>query len=90
MSDAGPGHNSATQFAREQLQALIERIERLEEEKRQTASDIGDIYQEGKSAGFDTKALRTIVRLRKMDVDQRREQEAILDTYKHALGMLVE
>jgi uncharacterized protein (UPF0335 family) len=87
MSDAGPGHNSATQFAREQLQALIERIERLEEEKRQTASDISDIYQEGKSAGFDTKALRTIVRLRKMDVDQRREQSAILDTYMLALGM---
>ena len=89
MSDAGPGHNSATQFAREQLQALIERIERLEEEKAQTASDIRDIYAEGKSAGFDTKALRTIVRLRAMDADARREQEAILDTYKHALGMLL-
>jgi len=87
MSDAGPGHNSATQVAREQLQALIERIERLEEERKQTASDIRDIYQEGKSSGFDTKALRAIVRLRKMDVDQRREQSAILDTYMLALGM---
>jgi len=88
MSDAGPGHNSATQVAKEQLQALIERIERLEEEKAATASDIRDVYTEGKGAGFDTKALRTIVRLRAMDADKRREQEAILDTYKHALGML--
>jgi uncharacterized protein (UPF0335 family) len=89
MSDAGPGHNSATQVAKEQLQALIERIERLEEEKAQTASDIRDIYQEGKSAGFDVVALRTIVRLRKLDADKRREQEAILETYKHSLGMLL-
>ena len=89
MSDAGPGHNSATQVAREQLQALIERIERLEEEKAGTLSDIRDVYTEGKSAGFDTKALRKIVALRKLDTDERREQEAILDLYKSALGMLV-
>lgn len=88
MSDAGPGHNSATEVAREQLQALIERIERLEEEKAQTTSDIRGIYQEGKGAGFDVRALRKIVALRKMDTDERREQEAVLDTYKHALGML--
>lgn len=87
MSDAGPGHNSATQFAREQLKALVERIERLEEEKAATLSDIRDVYAEGKGAGFDIRALRAIVRLRKMDADERREQEAILDTYKHAIGM---
>lgn len=90
MSDAGPGHNSATQVAREQLQAIIERIERLEGEKKATSDDIRDVYTEAKGVGFDTKALRAIVRLRKMDTDERREQEAVLDTYKHALGMLVE
>ena len=89
MSDAGPGHNSATEVAREQLQALVERIERLEEEKAATLSDIRDVYTEGKSAGFDVRALRKIVALRKMDTDERREQEAILDLYKSALGMLV-
>lgn len=89
MSDAGPGHNSATQVAREQLQALIERIERLEEEKAATASDIRDVYAEGKGNGFDVAALRMIVKLRKIDADKRREQEAVLDTYKHALGMLL-
>jgi len=88
MSDAGPGHNSV-QVAREQLQAIIERIERLEEEKAATASDVRDVYAEAKGTGFDVKALRTIVRLRKQGADERREQEAILDTYEHALGMLV-
>ena len=82
------GHNSATEVAREQLQALVERIERLEEEKAQTAFDIRDIYQEGKSAGFDVRALRKIVALRKLDTDERREQEAVLETYMHALGMI--
>jgi uncharacterized protein (UPF0335 family) len=89
MSDAGPGHNSATQVAREQLQAIVERIERMEEERAQTAADIRDIYAEAKGTGFDTKALRAIVRLRKMDTDERREQEAVLETYMHALGMTV-
>ncbi len=91
---AGPGHNSGeaeqanTAFARDQLRSIIERIERLEEEKKTTSDDIRDVYTEAKSNGFDVKALRTIIRLRKMDTDQRREEEAVLETYMHALGML--
>ncbi len=78
----------AASFARDQLKAFIERVERLEEEKKAIADDIRDVYSEAKGNGFDVKALRTIVRLRKQDADERREQEAILETYMHALGML--
>jgi uncharacterized protein (UPF0335 family) len=78
----------ATRFAKDQLKAFIERVERLEEEKKTIADDIRDVYAEAKGTGFDVKALRTIVKLRKQDVDERKEQEAILETYKHALGML--
>jgi uncharacterized protein (UPF0335 family) len=78
----------ATRFAKDHLKAFVERIERLEEEKKAIADDIRDVYGEAKANGFDVKALRTIVRLRKQDVDERREQEAILETYLHALGML--
>ena len=77
----------ATRFAKDQLKAFIERIERLEEEKKATSDDIRDVYAEAKGTGFDTKALRTIVRLRKLDTDERREQQEVLDTYLHALGM---
>jgi len=77
------GHNSKAQ-----LKSIIDRIERLEGEKDAIASDIRDVYAEAKGNGFDTKALRTIVRLRKQDADERREQEAILDLYMNALGML--
>jgi uncharacterized protein (UPF0335 family) len=77
-----------TSFAKEQLKAVIERVERLEEEKKAIADDIKDVYAEAKAHGFDVKALRTIVRLRKQDSDERKEQEAILETYMHALGML--
>ena len=79
---------AATRFAKDQLKAFVERIERLEEEKKALADDIRDVYAEAKGTGFDTKALRTIVRLRKQDADERKEQESILDTYKHALGMI--
>jgi uncharacterized protein (UPF0335 family) len=79
---------AATKFAKDQLKAVIERIERLEEEKKATADDIKEVYAEAKVNGFDVKALRTIVRLRKQDVDERKEEEAILETYMHALGML--
>lgn len=82
------GHNSSTSFAKDQLKAFVERIERLEEEKKATADDIRDVYAEAKGTGFDVKALRTIVRLRKQDVDERREQEAVLEMYLNALGML--
>jgi uncharacterized protein (UPF0335 family) len=78
----------ATRFAKDQLKAIIERIEKLEEEKKATSDDIRDVYAEAKGNGFDAKALRTIVRMRKMDSDERREQEEILETYLHALGML--
>lgn len=70
-----------------QLRAFIERIERLEEEKKGIAEDITDVYAEMKGQGFDTKAIRTIIRLRKQDQAERDEAEAILDTYLVALGM---
>ena len=79
----------STRFAKDQLKAFIERIEKLEEEKKAIADDVKDVYAEAKGNGFDIKALRTIVRLRKQDIDERKEQEAILETYMHALGMLV-
>jgi uncharacterized protein (UPF0335 family) len=78
----------ATRFAKDQLKAFIERVERLEEEKKTISDDIRDVYAEAKGTGFDVKALRTIVKLRKQDVDERKEHEAILETYMHALGML--
>ena len=78
----------ATRFAKDHLKAFVERIERLEEEKKTIADDIRDVYAEAKGTGFDVKALRTIVRLRKQDADERREHETILETYMHALGML--
>lgn len=70
-----------------QLRALIERIERLEEEKKTIAEDIKEVYAEAKGNGFDTKAIRAIVRLRKKDQAEREEEESILDLYKAALGM---
>ena len=78
----------ATRFAKDQLKAIVERVERLEEEKKAIADDIRDVYAEAKGNGFDVKALRTIIRLRKQDVQEREEQETILETYMQALGML--
>lgn len=83
-ADAAPQH--LTETAREKLKQFIARIERLEEEKAQTAADIKDTYGEAKSMGFDVKALRQVVRLRKIDRDERAEQEAILDLYLSAVG----
>jgi uncharacterized protein (UPF0335 family) len=71
-----------------QLRALIERIERLEEEKKTIADDIKEVFAEAKGTGFDTKAMRTIIRLRKKDQAERQEEETILDLYKAALGMV--
>ena len=71
----------------EQLRLFIERIERLEEEKKGIADDIRDVYSEAKSRGYDAKIMRQIVRLRKMQPHDRREMEAILQTYLAALGM---
>ena len=78
----------ATKFAKDQLKAIIERIERLEEEKKTISDDIRDVYAEAKGNGYDVKTLRVVVRLRKQDINERKEQEAILETYLHALGML--
>lgn len=79
-----------TRFAKDQLKAFVERIERLEEEKKAISDDIRDVYAEAKGSGFDVKALRTIVRLRKQDAQQRAEHELILETYMSALGMLAD
>lgn len=79
------GHNSGN--SDEQLRLFIERIERLEEEKKGIADDIRDAYNEAKSQGYDPKIMRQIVRLRKMPVHDRKEMIAILDVYKSALGM---
>jgi uncharacterized protein (UPF0335 family) len=78
----------ARRFAKDQLKAFVERVEKLEEEKKAIADDIRDVYAEAKVNGFDVKALRSVVQLRKQDVNERKEHEAILETYLHALGML--
>lgn len=94
MSEAQIGHNSvineetSTRFSRDQLKAIIERVERLEEEKKTISDDIRDIYAEAKGNGYDVKALRTIVRMRKQDANERAEQEEILESYMHAMGMV--
>jgi len=85
---AAPREEPATRFAKDQLKAIIERIERLEEEKKTISDDIRDVYSEAKGNGFDVKALRTIVRMRKEDPNARAEAETILETYMQALGML--
>ena len=76
-------------IAADQIRSIIERIERLEEEKKAISDDIRDVYAEAKGNGFDVKALRTIVRLRKQDANERAEQETILEVYMQALGMIV-
>ena len=87
------GHNSGgvsaealTQLARDKLRQTVEKIERLEDEKAEVSGQIKDVYAEAKSMGYDTKALRSVVRLRKIDRQEREEFEAILDTYLLALG----
>ncbi|MGM0561351.1 MAG: DUF2312 domain-containing protein [Pseudomonadota bacterium] len=82
MSDVGG-------VAGDRLKSFIERIERLEEEKAGLTNDIREVYSEAKSAGFDTKIMRQVVRLRKMDQSDREEQETVLEVYKQALGMTV-
>ena len=74
-------------IAADELRLLIERIERLEEEKKAIADDVKDVYSEAKARGYDTKTMRAIVRLRKMENHVRQEAEALLDTYKAALGL---
>jgi len=83
VSDAPAG------FAKEQLKSFISRIEKLEEEKKAIAEDIKDVFAEAKANGFDVAALRTILKIRKEDVDDRKEHEAIVDLYASALGMFI-
>lgn len=81
---AGVGHNS---FAKNQLKSFIERIERMEEEKAALGADIREIYAEAKGTGFDTKIMRQVIRMRKLDKADFQEQEAMLDLYLTAIGM---
>lgn len=87
---AGIGHNSARDsggIAADHLRSFVERIERLEDEKRDLADDIKEIFAEAKGTGFDTKIMRQIIRLRKMEQADRQEQEALLELYKSAIGL---
>jgi uncharacterized protein (UPF0335 family) len=83
----GSGSMAKSGFAAGQLRSLVERIERLEEEKAALTSDIREVYAEAKGNGFDTKIMRQVVRLRKLDKADRQEAEAVLDLYLSALGM---
>jgi len=80
--------DGTTKIARDQLRSIVERIEKLEEEKQAIADDIKEVYAEAKANGYDTKVLRQVVRLRKQDSAERLEHEAILDLYLQALGMV--
>lgn len=85
----GKGHNSGdSTIAREQLLSVVERVERLEGEKKAISDDIRDVYAEAKANGFDTKILRKVVTLRKQDAAERQEQAAVMELYLIALGML--
>lgn len=79
-----PGHNSV---AADQLRLFIERVERLEEEKKGIADDVRDVYSEAKANGYDPKIMRKVVALRKMETHVRNEQDAILETYRTAIGV---
>lgn len=84
------GHNSRRVggVSADQLRSIVERVERLEEEKAGIGADIRDVFAEAKGNGFDVKAIRTIIKMRKLDASEREEQENVLDTYMNALGML--
>lgn len=84
--DDGAAAAALTQAAKEKLKQVVSKIEKLEEEKKEVGGQIKDVYAEAKSMGYDTKALRQVVRLRRMDRQEREEAEAILDTYLMALG----
>lgn len=88
MNDMNDDSFSTTAVAAGQLRAIIERIENLEEEKKEVAEQIKEIYAEAKGNGFDTKTLRKVIQLRKRSTEERQEEEALLDLYLSALGML--
>jgi uncharacterized protein (UPF0335 family) len=87
-ADGSDGTNGVEGAARTELRQFIERIERLEEEKKTIADDIKEVFGEAKGRGYDTKAIRSILKIRKQDPDERQEQNAILDVYLAALGMI--
>ncbi len=89
MESGGERAPSVGGIAADRLKSFIERIERLEEEKTALAGDIREVFAEAKGAGFDTKIMRQVLKLRKMEQDDRQEQEHLLDLYKRALGMEV-
>ncbi len=74
----------------EQLRSIVQRVEKLEEDKSAIAADIRDVFAEAKGNGFDVKAIRQVIKLRKLDAADREEQELVLDTYRRALGMIPE
>ena len=86
MSDAAVANDVLSGTAQGQLKSIIERIERLEEDKANVAADLKEVYAEAKGNGFDTKTLRKVVRFRKQDKAKRQEEEALLDLYLSALG----
>lgn len=88
FSGSEMGARKPAAFASDHLRAFIERLERLEEDKKAIADDIKDVFAEAKGVGFDTKIMKEVLRLRKQDKSQREEQEAILDLYLQALGMI--
>lgn len=90
MTEAGIGDNSGERvggIAAEALQQFVDRIERLEEERKAIGADVKEVYSESKAVGFDVKILRRIIAIRKVAEHDRKEQEEILDLYKQALGM---
>ena len=89
MPDGSPlsKKTKAGPISAERLKSFVERIEKLEEERKAIGGDIRDIYSEAKGVGYDVKTMRKIVSLRRLDAADREEQETLLDTYKHALGM---
>lgn len=88
QANSNTGIEPAPKISKDQLRSIVERIERLEEEKKTISDDVRDIYKEAGGNGWDVKAVRTIVRMRKQDAHERQEQETILETYMHAMGML--
>ena len=87
MDNIASEDTNITRTKDDRLKSLIERVERLEEEKNNLLSDIKEVFSEAKGLGYDTKIMRKVLIIRKMDIDERLEQEALLDTYRNALGM---
>ena len=89
MATIKPAPASSVDATNERLKSFVERIERLEEEKHGIADDIKDVFAEAKGTGFDVKVMRDVIRLRKLETNERQERDTLLDTYMRALGMVV-